>query len=118
MSLAFALPCRVCRAESGQRCVRPDGEPRSRSHHSRTPLSPCGSYGGYQRHVKASEEPCAECRDANRRYQAEHRNKHPERREADIAGLLARREATKRLIAQHRAEFKRLIDEVTREAAS
>lgn len=35
----------------------------------RKPLSPCGSYGAYQRHIKAKETVCEPCKVARRRYQ-------------------------------------------------
>jgi hypothetical protein len=43
---------------------------------------------------------------------AEYRRKHPEVRDADIAGLDARREATRLLIQRHEAEFRQLLKDV------
>ena len=83
-----------------------------RPHEGRTPPAPCGTWGGNQRHRKAGEKPCGPCLDAARRYMQEYRNRNPEVRERDIAGLHARREATKRLIERHRDEFRQLLDEV------
>lgn len=42
----------------------------------------------------------------------EYRRRNPEAREKDIAGLRARREATKLLIERHRDEFRALLSEV------
>lgn len=111
--LARAIPCPVCGARAGEVCKRQDGAPyrRNASCVSRTPVQPCGSFGGYQRHKKAGETPCDPCREANRRYMAEYRNRRPEVREADIAGLKARKRAARRLIAMHRAEFEALLAE-------
>lgn len=111
-TLTRALPCTTCGARAGDPCVRRDGSPLKRSHVGRTPLAPCGTNGGRARHVKAGETPCDPCQEAGRRYMAEYRARRPEVRERDIAGLVARREATKRLIAAHRDEFLRLLDEV------
>lgn len=78
---------------------------------NRTPPAPCGSYGGYQRHVKAGQVPCVECKDANRRYMAERRRQRPEEHAKAVAGLRATNRATKRLIDLHRDEWKALVAE-------
>lgn len=111
-AVARILPCPQCGAESGDPCITSDGRPRSQSHTNRTPVQPCGTYGGYQAHKKRGEAACDECRDASRRYMAEYRRKHPEVRDADIAGLDARREATRLLIQRHEAEFRQLLKDV------
>lgn len=108
-ALALAVPCRQCGAKAGERCTRKDGLPASRSHVNRTPVQPCGSYGGYQRHKRLGEDPCERCREANRRYLAEYRNQHPARREDDIRALRARREAIRLLIERHQTEFRDLL---------
>ncbi len=109
--LALALPCRQCPAKSGEACVRRDGEPAYRSHMNRTPAAPCGTYGGYQRHVKAGETACEECLDASRRYMAERRRNRPDEYAKDLAGLKATNRATKRLVDRHRDEWKALVAE-------
>lgn len=110
--LTRAVACSVCAAKPGEPCVRQDGKPASRSHVRRTPIQPCGTFGGYQRHKRERTTPCDACREANRRYASNYRTKNPEVWEQDVAALRARREATKRLIARHRAEFDALLDEV------
>lgn len=111
-ALTLALPCPRCSARAGDPCVRRDGGPLKGSHVKRTPPAPCGSNGGYVRHIRDKEEPCEPCRDARRRYMQEYRNRRPDVRAKDMAQLLARREATKRLIERHRAEFQQLLREV------
>jgi hypothetical protein len=121
-ALLLALDCPKCGAASGQPCIRlNDGGQRVDPHVRRTPLAPCGTFGGYQRHKKAKEEACDQCRDAQRRYTAEWRKKTPKGqadREMNLVRLRARREATKRLIAQHRSEFHALLTECESEVAS
>jgi hypothetical protein len=113
-ALHLVLPCPKCGAESGVPCrpLSSSGRPPKRPHVRRTPAAPCGTDGGYQRHVKEGSETCDDCRDAHRRAMAAFRQKHPDKRAADVAALKARREATKRLIAAHRDEFNRLLAEV------
>lgn len=43
-------------------------------------LSPCGTYGAYQRHVKRGEKPCAPCTEAHRVYMDEWHLKNPDKR--------------------------------------
>lgn len=112
-SLLLALPCPRCDAQPGEMCVRLDGERRTRPHVKRTPAAPCGTDGGYQRHRRAGEEPCDECREAKRRYMAEYRNRRPAYRERSIDALHVRREATKVLIERHRVEFDALLKELS-----
>lgn len=38
----------------------------------RIPTQPCGTHAAYRRHLKAGEEPCRPCKDANAEY---HRNR-------------------------------------------
>lgn len=116
-ALNLSLPCPKCHAAAGSPCVRRDGAPTKNSHVRRHALAPCGTYGGYQRHIKAAEDPCDPCREANRRYAQARRAARPEEREADIAGLRARHEATKLLIKRHEAEFRALLAEVKAGAA-
>lgn len=110
--LSFAVSCRKCGAPAGERCVNLDGSTASGSHMNRTPTQPCGSYGGYQRHKKVGEKPCDPCREANRRYHSRYRDANPEKRQADIDLLAARREATRRLIELHRDDFDTLLTDV------
>lgn len=72
-------------------------------------MQPCGSYGGYQGHKKRGERPCDRCREANRRYMAEYRNKNPDKREADLRALHLRNEAARLLIERHEAEFRQVL---------
>lgn len=109
--LALALPCPKCKATAGNPCVRLDGQPRSGSHVRRTPPAPCGTYGGYQRHLKSGEATCSDCREAARLYRVERRRTHPEEREKDMAGLRAIRRATNRLVDLHRDEWRALVAE-------
>jgi hypothetical protein len=107
--LHLALRCDKCPAGPGEVCVNRDGSPAAASHMKRSPVAPCGTHGGYARHVKAGESACDACRDARRRYTAAYRERRPEVREKDIADLRARRRAEKRLIEIHRAEFDALV---------
>jgi DNA-binding LytR/AlgR family response regulator len=93
--------------------MRRDGGPLKQPHTGRTPLSPCGTQGGYVRHVKAREVPCAECREAQRRYMAQYRQRRPDVRQKDIDQLRARTKATRLLIERHRDEFRALLSEVS-----
>lgn len=111
-SLFLALPCSRCGVEAGSVCVRLDGKPSSRPHAGRTPPAPCGTHGGYVRHIKNKTQPCDECREATRRYMGEYRRKNPERRQRDIDLLRARKEATRLLVEAHREEFRSLLAEL------
>lgn len=110
-ALALTLRCPKCLAASGEPCVNRDGSPSTASHVKRFMPAPCGTPGGYIRHVKAAEIPCDDCREGHRRYMQEYRKRRPEKREADIAMLHARRRAERRLIALHLAEFDVLVEE-------
>jgi hypothetical protein len=77
----------------------------------RYPDAPCGTHGGYVRHVKYGETPCDGCREGHRRYMSEYRRANPKKRDKDIAGLHARKRAIRRLIDTHRDEFDQLLTE-------
>lgn len=112
--LHLLLPCPKCHARTGEPCLPlKSKEPPKRPHVRRTPVAPCGTSGGYQRHRKAGEEPCDSCRDANRRYMSGYRDKNPDKRNQDVRLLRARREAIKLLIAAHRDEFAQLMSGAT-----
>jgi hypothetical protein len=112
-TLSRALPCPECGAAPGEPCVSRDGAPvkDARSHVRRTPIQPCGTHGGYQRHKRAGEVPCDPCLDANRRYMQEYRRKNPDKRDVDVAGLRAYNRAVRRLIDQYRSDFDALYAE-------
>lgn len=107
--LSLMLPCSKCGAKSGEVCRRRDGGQASGSHVRRTPIAPCGTYGGYQHHKKAGESACEPCLEANRRYRSTYRRDRPEVLQRDIAGLRARNAAVKALIDAHRDEFQELL---------
>jgi len=74
----------------------------------------CGTYGGYQRHTRRREVPCAECRKANRTYAAARRADDAVRLEEN-ARSAARLRALWRLAGEHPDRFRRLfIEEVTK----
>jgi len=109
--LHLILPCATCGAESGEPCLRKDGQVRKHSHGHRRPVAACGTYAGAVAHSKNGTPRCGPCREAARRYMSAYRDKHPDKRSQDIASLAARRRATRRLIEVHRAEFNQLMAE-------
>jgi len=73
----------------------------------------CGTYGGYQRHTRRGEVPCAECKKANREYAAARRADDAVRLEQN-ARTAARSRALWRLAAEYPDRFRQLfIEEVT-----
>jgi hypothetical protein len=50
----------------------------------RYPDAPCGTHGGYVRHVKYGETPCDGCREGHRRYMSEYRRANPKKRDKDM----------------------------------
>lgn len=109
--LHLTLPCPKCKAAPGDPCLRRDGEPAARPHGRRTPPAPCGTFGGYQRHIKAKEPACDGCAEASRKYMAEYRRKNPDRHAKDLEGLRAVNRATSRLVDLHRDEWRSLVAE-------
>lgn len=69
----------------------------------------CGTYAGYQRHKRRGDLPCDGCRDANRRYMAEYRER-PEVRLRIRQLSAARDRALEALRRRHPGEFERLFD--------
>ncbi len=73
----------------------------------------CGTYGGYQRHTRRGEVPCAECKKANREYAAARRADDAVRIEEN-ARSAARQRALWRLAAEYPDRFRQLfIEEVS-----
>lgn len=80
----------------------------------RRELQPCGTYGAWQRHRKADEEPCEPCKAAKRAYQAAYRRRvgRPEVLPPRVkAYKRARRRALARLAATYQIAFAALLDE-------
>jgi hypothetical protein len=74
-------------------------------------VAPCGTYGAYQRHRKAGEEPCQPCRDANAQYTREFRRSRPELYARELASKYARWRALERLAREHPKRFATLLNE-------
>lgn len=72
-----------------------------------------GTLTGWNRHMKAWEDACPECRAASNDYQRQRRATNPDA--AQQARDASRRRATaiKRLIARHRSEYLDLLREAT-----
>jgi hypothetical protein len=60
---------------------------------------PCGSQAAYRRHYRHGEEPCASCRQAEARRQADRRAAHPRDRQAEYRRRRASRRARQGLAA-------------------
>lgn len=74
-------------------------------------LKPCGTYGGYQRHLRRGETTCDKCRAAAAEYHSAYRKSSPERAAASRkSGLVANR-ALYRLRDLHYAEYTALLAE-------
>ena len=72
-------------------------------------VQPCGTNGGYQRHRKSGETPCAACREAKREYQRTYRASSESTRDREYRYSLARHRAIERLIRLHPAQFDALL---------
>ena len=72
-------------------------------------LHRCGTYGAYQRHRRAGETPCTECRRALREYVAAWRQKTGNPRGKTYNAAYSR--AVSRLVAAHKSLFDALLDE-------
>lgn len=71
----------------------------------------CGSYAGYQRHIRRKEPTCEPCRKANAVYVAEFRADNPESYALNKRRDAARNRALWRLANAHRTEFDALVIE-------
>jgi hypothetical protein len=77
--------------------------------------SPCGTYAGYQRHLRRDEPSCQPCRDAAAAYQREWRSD-PAHRRAHRSGTRARSRALWRLARLYPEVYRSLVaDELSRE---
>jgi hypothetical protein len=77
----------------------------------------CGTYAGWNVHMKAGERPCDPCRDAATEYARTRRNERPDVREQERRDSRARSAAVWRLAAMHRDEYELLLaDELRVEA--
>lgn len=65
----------------------------------------CGTYAGYQRHVRRQETPCASCRQANRDYHNQYRQGKPP---AYVNYVLARDRALIALARRYPDEYDEL----------
>jgi hypothetical protein len=71
----------------------------------------CGTYAGYQRHIREGSTTCELCRAAARIYARMHRAKNPSNRERDRRQVAAYNAAERRIRAAHSAEFQRYYAE-------
>ena len=65
-----------------------------------------GTYARYQKHGREGSKPCAECRQAARRYAAEYRAKRPEKYREEKRRAYARERALSRLANMHPNEYR------------
>lgn len=75
--------------------------------------APCGTYAGYQRHLRAGERACDPCREGRRLYQRQYRAR-PGRAALTAQTQAARRRALTRLTRMFVQEFVKLVDEQLR----
>ena len=73
-----------------------------------------GTGAGYQRHRRAGETPCQECRAARAAYIREYRTRHPHFVVEQRENVAAHGRALTRLKTRHREEFTRLYKEEKR----
>ena len=73
----------------------------------------CGTYAGYQAHIRMSEEPCDRCREANADYNRERRRSSAAVRQREMQLDIARRRAWKRLADMYPAQYHGLYEEET-----
>lgn len=78
-------------------------------------MAECGTYAGYQRHKLRNEVACQPCREANRDYLREWRNRPGNRAQGRAYGKAYNR-AQADLIDVHRAEFNALLTKRLSEA--
>lgn len=71
--------------------------------------APCGTTAGYQTHKRRGQEPCADCRRAQRDAMREYRASKAEVRDREYRYGLARNRAIRRLIDLHPAQFDALL---------
>jgi hypothetical protein len=82
------------------------------------PPPQCGTYAGYQAHLRRGETTCGPCRKAAAGYSASLRAASPARRAKDRWWKKTRQKALERLAAEHPARFLHLIDEERAEGDS
>jgi hypothetical protein len=70
----------------------------------------CGTYGGYQAHLRRKETPCQPCRDAAAEYQRNWRMNEA-KRAVERQTTAARHRALTRLARAHPVEYRRLYAE-------
>ena len=112
--------CPKCGADPGTPCVSlggrtPAGRVRSGAHAERAALVPkepvtCGTYAGYQRHVRNGEPTCEPCREKARERMAAYRSD-PNVAAKVKAENAARDRAAWRLVDMHRDDFRRIYRE-------
>ena len=74
-------------------------------------LLPCGTHAAYQRHLRAGEKACKECRAANAKRSTKYLRTSPEARASNAKSSAAWHRAASRLKARHPAEYRALYDE-------
>ena len=105
------LESRVRRSATSGLVKRPDITPEpEKPPRKERELAPCGTWGGYQRHIKNKTPPCAECRKACREYV---------RRYRFLSGQgKPKYRALLRLAAKHPDEYRALVAEETARSES
>lgn len=71
----------------------------------------CGTYAGYQRHVRRGEVTCADCRRASAAYMRQFRESRPDIRADERRRNAARDRAAWRLVDEYRSRFHELYVE-------
>lgn len=69
----------------------------------------CGTYAGYQQHIRLKDKPCTPCRIANREYARKYRAENEAVRRRELEYTTARTRAIARLIALHPAQWDALL---------
>ena len=73
--------------------------------------APCGTRGGYQRHIRLKTPPCEACKKASAAWMKKYRDDNPHEYEQTLKTNAARTRALWRLATQHRDEFTAYVRE-------
>jgi hypothetical protein len=103
------LESRVRRSATSGLVKRPDIPAQPKPRKERV-LAPCGTYGGYQRHLKTKTTPCEACRKASREYIRRYR--------FQLGQGTPKYRALLRLAARHPDEYRDLLREETARSES